>query len=125
MASKLVKYNGGTTSLKGCSPASALEKGRFYEIVSVDSGDIQTNYYLKGIVGFFNAAWFDEIPVYLAVAKAKPELLKPFVCYKVSPSCEPLECTMVITSAVKKIIELSSDTYEIYTENSRYVVQNF
>lgn len=125
MASKLVKYNGGTTSFKGCSPASALEEGRFYEIVSVDEGDTQTNYYLKGIVGFFNAAWFDEIPVYLAIAKTKPELLKPFVCYKVSPSSEPLECTKVITSAVKKIIELSSDTYEVYTENSRYVVQNY
>ncbi len=120
---KFVKYNGGTESYYGCSDPKVLSRNFIYEVVQVEDKGWQTNYTLKGVDGYFNSVWFTEVPVYIAVSKVKPELLKPYMCCKFNATEQQITYQKISTTPVKKLISLSSNTYQIFTENSIYIVQ--
>lgn len=58
---RIVRYNGETRSYYGCSSPKDLVVGQKYEVLSEDVKDWQTNYTLKGVKGYFNSVWFDEV----------------------------------------------------------------
>lgn len=120
---KYVKYNGGTQSYYGCSDAKLLSRNFIYEVVQIEDKGWQTNYTLNGVDGYFNSVWFDEVPVYIAVSKSIPELLKPYKCCKICATNDTISYQKVTTSIVMRLIPISSNTYHVITENSVYIVQ--
>ena len=120
---KYVKYNGGKDSYYGCSDPKVLSTNLIYEVINEEDKGWQTNYTLKGVDGYFNSVWFSEVPVYLAVSKEKPELLKPFKCCKICADDKNISYMKITTSSVKKMIKISSAVYQIFTSNSSYIVQ--
>ena len=101
MATRLVKYNGSTATYEHCSSPTLLKEGDFYEVVSKDVGECQTNYTLKGVDGYFNSVWFDNVKVGLVIATKPPKVGERFLCYaseafaiaekcSIIPACEGL-----------------------------------
>ena len=123
MATKLVKYNGGVATYAQCSSPKLLKKGEFYEVLSVDVGDSQTNYKLKDVLGEFNSVWFDDVKVALVKATKPPRLDERFLCYQLVPDDNKYSRVTLLTSLVRKIEQLSSKMYKIYTLNTCYIVQ--
>ena len=122
MATKLVKYNGETATYKYCSSPKLLKKGEFYEVVSEEVCDCQTNYSLKGINGCFNSVWFNDVKVAFVIATKPPKLDERFLCYEMLPVDNKYSRTTVLTSRVRKIEQISNKGYKIYTLNSCYIV---
>lgn len=120
---KFVRYNGGTESYYGCSSAKLLNESHIYEIIHEEVLACQTNYTLKGVEGYFNSVWFDEVPVYLAIAKTKPEAMKQFNCIRFVHKKENTISEKVTTSPVNSVEPLSANIYRIFTKNSCYIVQ--
>ena len=58
---KIIRYNGGKESWKGCTDPNNLIVGENYEVCREEVSAWQTNYYLKGIEGYFNSTWFDIV----------------------------------------------------------------
>ncbi len=122
MATRLVKYNGNTATYQSCSSPALLEEGEFYEVVSMDVGECQTNYRLKGIDGYFNSVWFDDVKVGFVIATKMPKIGERFLCYEYTPNANKYFRTTVLTSRVRKIEQLTNKGYKIYTLNSCYIV---
>ena len=122
MATKLVKYNGETDTYKYCSSPKLLKKGEFYEVVSEDIGECQTNYTLKGVNGYFNSVWFDNVKVGFVIATKAPQIGERFLCYEYTPNDNKYFRATVLTSRVRKVEQLTSRGYKIYTLNSCYIV---
>ena len=122
MATKLVKYNGRTATFKSCSSPTLLKEGEFYEVVSKDVCDCQTNYSLKGINGCFNSVWFDDVKYAFVTATKAPKLDERFLCYQMLPDGNKYSRTTVLTSRIRKIEELGNKMYKIYTLNNCYIV---
>ena len=123
MATKLVKYNGGVATYTRCSSPKLLQKGEFYEVISMEVLDSQTNYKLKGVDGDFNSVWFDDVKFALVKATKAPKLNERFLCYQLVPYENKFSRVTVLTSLVRKIEQLSTKMYKIYTLNTCYIVQ--
>lgn len=122
MATKLVKYNGETATYKYCSSPQLLREGEFYEVVSKDVGECQTNYTLKGVDGYFNSVWFDNVKIGLVIATKPPKVCERFLCYEQLPDGNKYSRATIFTSRVRKIEQLTGKSYKIYTLNSCYIV---
>lgn len=122
MATKLVKYNGSTATYGYCSSPALLEEGEFYEVVSKDVGECQTNYTLKGVDGYFNSVWFDDVKIGLVIATKAPKIGERFLCYEYAPNANKYFRVTVLTSRVRKVEQLTNKGYKIYTLNSCYIV---
>ncbi len=122
MATRLVKYNGGTATYQTCSSPTFLKEGEFYEVVSKDVGECQTNYTLKGVDGYFNSVWFDDVKVGLVIATKPPKVGERFLCYEQLPDGNKYSRTTVLTSRVRSVEQINNKGYKIYTLNSCYIV---
>ena len=119
---KKVRYNGGTESYYGCSEPTDLVVGKEYEVVSSKDRGWQTDYTLNGVEGEFNSAWFDEVQVYMAIAREAPVIGKRYFCYKMEFGNGQPKCSAKTTSTVKEINYMGNNIYQVITRNSVYIV---
>ena len=115
MATRLVKYNGSTATYHSCSSPKLLIEGEFYEVLTENVGECQTNYTLKGVDGYFNSVWFDKVKVGFVIATKAPKIGERFLCYEQLPAGNKYSRATVITSRVRKVEQLTSKGYKIYT----------
>ena len=73
---KKVRYNGGKMTYLECSNPKVLTVGKEYEVSQTIVQRFQTNYVLKGVEGYFNSTWFDEVAteIYLAITDEIPRI---------------------------------------------------
>lgn len=132
MLMKRVFWNGNKYSYLPCQPASNLETGRCYEVIQEDVYNFQTNYYLKGVDNYgsleakpgYSSIWFREVPVYQAFSKSVPiagTTMKNFKRLNEEGYVEDI----VETSEVLEVHPFGFRVYEVYTENSTYIVSVF
>ena len=118
---EFVVYNGGTLSYNACDDPSVLKKGQIYEITDIDRGSWQTNYKLKGVDGWFNSVWFDEIKnVELAFSKESPVEGQRYNLKKVD--INEMKVVPVRTSTVQRVQRIYGG-YVIKTVNTVYLVK--
>lgn len=129
IAVKRVYYNGNKESYYSCQPASDLHAGRCYEVEEEIVFDFQTNYVLKGLPYSnsyakpgYNSCWFKEVPVYLANARIIPEVGVPMRNFNRLTEKGELE-PILRTSNVLEVHPLGGNVYEVYTQNSTYIVR--
>ena len=85
---KIVRYNGGTMSYYGCSEHTELVVGKEYEVISANDRGWQTDYILKGVKGYFNSVWFDDVNLkntaktFMALAHTVPVVGERCKCSK-------------------------------------------
>lgn len=127
---KKVRYNGGTQSCYECSSPTNLVVGREYEVISSSVDECQTNYTLRGVNGYFNSAWFNEVNPYelsnnmhLAIAKENPMVGQNYLCYKLEFQGGKAKLVRCLTSVVKKVTRLSQRICKVETINSSYIVE--
>lgn len=124
---KIVRYNGGTISIYGCSEPKELVVGKLYEVVDIDKRDWQTNYSLKGVDGYFNSVWFDDVAfstkTFIALAREVPTVGTKMECTKIELCDDQIKLIRCITTPVVHVVELGNNTYLACTRNSIYVVQ--
>lgn len=120
--SKIVRYNGGTMSYKGCSDPKYLLSGKLYEVFDERIAGWQTDYRLKGVEGWFNSVWFDEVKIYQAITNAVPIVGKTCNCCKLELINGKLEANSCNTSKVK-VVQKIGDMYWVATLNDIYIMQ--
>lgn len=126
---KRVYYNGKKESYYSCQPASNLHAGRCYEVEEEIVFDFQTNYILKGLPQSipnvepgYNSCWFKEVPVYLAKARIVPQVGVPMRNFNRLTEKGEWE-SILRTSNVLEVHPLGENVYEVYTQNSTYIVR--
>lgn len=120
---KYVRYNGGTESYYGCSNPNTLIKGRVYEVRAIYDRGFQTDYTLKGVDGYFNSSWFDELKAtYFAYSPMLPTKGQKYCCKRLTGvhGGHSEDC---LTSFVESVELIGINTYKVETENSVYVVK--
>lgn len=116
-----VKYIGGIESYAGCSDPKVLTIGKEYEVVKVDEKPWQTNYFLKGVNGYFNSIWFETIrETYFAYSNNIPLVGKNYFCFRLSKMNSSSE--FVQTSTVLSVEPVLENVYKVVTRNSVYLV---
>lgn len=121
---RFVRYNGGTKSYYGCTKPTELIKGKIYEVTNDDDRGSQTDYTLKGVEGYFNSCWFDEVKnTYVAIANEKPIRGTKCRLAKIEAIDGEHRLRNVTTSTVKEVNEIGNNVYEVVTCNSVYFVQ--
>ena len=119
---KMVIYNGGSKSYYGCTSAECLVTGRIYEVIGQSDRGWQTDYTLKGVSGYFNSCWFDELtskPTYYVTSHKRPVEGQKCVCSKLTSAGD---FQQLITSTVLSVASIGSDTYRVLTKNSIYIL---
>lgn len=124
---KRVVYKGGSQGEHGFTEATELKKGQIYEVVSEEIELEETFYILKGVDGKFNSKWFYEIlstPIYLAFSSQIPVEGERYMCIRMNSDKQGnIHRDVCKTSKVLKVHPINTDTYEIVTKNSIYVVK--
>ena len=123
---KIVRYNGGTESYCGCSKPTELVIGKEYEVVAENVRKCQTDYTLKGVKGYFNSVWFDEIElsrVFMALALTTPVVGKRCECAKIEVVNGKPKLIGWNTSTVREVSDMGNNIYRVVTCNSTYIVQ--
>lgn len=121
---KIVRYNGGTDSYKGCSDPSSLVLGKDYEVVHENDRGFQTDYILRGVKGNFNSCWFDEVsPTFMAISKTVPIIGQRCVCSKLELINGQLNMNECLTSTVIEAVNIGNNIYKVTTNNSVYIIQ--
>ena len=118
---KILMYNGGKDSYKGCSDPHLLVKGKLYEVISEKDLGFQTNFLLKGIPGEYNSVWFSEPTSYFAYSYTVPvedESMKSLIRFD-GINAKHLHHT----STVSYVESISNDIYKAYTKNTLYIVK--
>ena len=131
---KRVHYNGHTETEVSCQPATDLagENARWgvgYEVEKEIDLGVQKNYVLKGMPRKdvsanpgYNSNWFRVVPVYLATIMNTPkvgERLEYFWRLDENGEWEEIHHT----SKIVEVHPLASNMFEVYTQNSTYIVQ--
>lgn len=131
---KIVIYNGRTESYYGCTEPTELIKGKKYIVVREEQLRCQTNYYLKGVVGYFNSVWFDEEKIkrseskiehhhYVVFAPKIPVIGERFECIRLNVINGTMELKGWKTSIVEDFKKVDENVYKIKTKNSIYYAQ--
>ncbi len=123
---KFVRYNGGTESYYGCSEPTNLVVGKVYEVINENDRGWQTDYTLKGVSGYFNSCWFDEVDsknTFMAFSNKVPTVGERYECNRLEFICDNPKLVSCITSTVKDILYIGNNTYRVLTANSVYIVQ--
>lgn len=124
---KIVRYNGGTISYYGCSKPTELIIGKQYEVIKEEKRDVETYYTLKGVKGYFNSHWFDDVPsaanTFMAVAYGAPSAGKRYELSKLEFVNGQPKLIRMQTSTVKEVLYLGNNIYRVTTCNSIYIVQ--
>lgn len=125
---KIVRYNGGTMSYYGCSEPTELIVGKEYEVISANDRGWQTDYTLKGVKGYFNSVWFDNVNsatenTFMALARTVPIVGERYECSKLEFVNGQPKLIGWSTSVVKKISDMGNNIYRVTTCNSTYIVQ--
>lgn len=123
---KIVRYNGGTESYYGCTDPTDLVCGKEYEVISENDRGWQTDYTLKGVNGYFNSCWFDEISssqTFMALAHSIPIVGKRCECAKLEIINGQPRLNNWRTSTVKEVSSMGNNIYKVTTHNSVYIVQ--
>ena len=131
---KRVHYNGHTESQKSCQPYSDLvganaRWGIGYEVIEEVELDSQTNYVLNGVPMTdsevnpgYNSNWFKEVPVYIANAHSVPRVGETLGEIHIIDG-EGNQLKSMCEEKVISVHSLSKNVYEIYTQNSTYIIQ--
>lgn len=125
---KIVRYNGGTMSYYGCSEPTELIVGKEYEVISANDRGWQTDYCLKGVKGYFNSVWFDNVnseteKTFMALAHTVPIVGERYDCSKLEFVNGQPKLIGWSTSVVKEISDMGNNIYRVTTCNSTYIVQ--
>ena len=122
---KKVRYNGGKMTYLKCSNPKVLTVGKEYEVSQTIVQRFQTNYVLKGVEGYFNSTWFDEVAteIYLAITDEIPRIGERCRLTKIEYKDKRIQISRWNTSEVKEVKKLGDKTYRITTWNSVYYVQ--
>lgn len=126
---KIVRYNGGTMSYYGCSEPTELVVGKKYVVISEDVRNCQTNYTLKGVNGYFNSVWFDDVDsvntekTFIALAHTIPVVGEKCKCSRLEIVNGLPQLIGYNTSTVKEVSNMGNNIYRVTTCNSIYIVQ--
>lgn len=128
---KIVCYNGRNESYYSCTAPTDLICGKKYEVISeTDRGGCQTDYKLKGVKGFFNSCWFDEVSnerIFIALTFTIPVVGERCKCYKIdfmnNGRNGQFKLTRRYTSDVEEVIDMGNNIYQVTTRNSLYIMQ--
>lgn len=120
---KIVRYNGGKMSYYGCSEADKLVKGRMYKVIDEKDRGWQTDYKLKGVKGWFNSVWFDEVKTYLAVSHEIPKVGELCECARMEYEHGVTNMVACRIGTIKKVQELGIGVYKVLTYNNIYIMQ--
>jgi hypothetical protein len=124
---KKVRYNGGNESYHGCSEPKKLVVGMEYEVIEEKDRSWQTDYKLKGVTGYFNSIWIDDVPsvanTFMALARTIPSVGTRCECFKVEFLNGQLNLIGRSTSTVKEVVDMGNNIYRVTTRNSTYIVQ--
>ena len=124
---KIVKYIGGTLSYSdsGCTAPTKLIVGQNYEVETIKPLSWQTIITLKGVKGFFNAAWFDDVEgeitpnTYLACSKLKPRVGQRLIVDVMTNG----KLNTAQISTIKSVEPISTNIFRVETQNSIYIIQ--
>ena len=123
---KIVRYNGGTMSYKGCSEPTELVVGKEYAVIATNDRGWQTDYTLKGVEGHFNSVWFEDVPSvginFMALARTVPIVGKSCECFKIEYLKGQINLISISTSTVKEVLDMGNNIYRVTTRNSTYFV---
>ena len=124
---KMVRYNGGTMSYYCCSEPTALIVGKEYEVIAENDRGWQTDYTLKGVRGYFNSVWFDDVKsteaTFMALAHRIPIVGERCQCSKLEFINGQPKLISWSTSIVKEVSYMGNNIYRLTTCNSVYIVQ--
>ena len=122
---KMVIYNGKTSSYGGCCSApTQLEKGNSYEVISEDITDFQTYYTLKEVPGSFNSIWFDDmLNTYLALSYQIPVEGNCLENFARINCCTKTWEKIKKSDIISKVNLIGLNTYEVHTKSAIYIVQ--
>lgn len=118
---KIVRYNGGKMSYYSCTKPTHLVVGKKYEVTFEYDRGFQTDYTLKGVNGYFNSVWFDDI-TFIALARDIPVLGKRFKCSKLEFVNGRPMLTSCNTSIVIEVSDRGNNIYEVNTNDCIYIV---
>lgn len=126
---KIVCYNGGTLSYYGCSEPTELVVGKEYEVISANDRGWQTDYTLKGVKGYFNSVWFDDVnskntaKTFMALAHTVPVVGERCKCFKLEFVNGQPKLIAWHTSTVNEVFYIGNNIYRVITHDSTYIVQ--
>lgn len=126
---KIVRYNGKTIShWDGHSIQTELVVGKAYEVTSVNAHESYTEYTLKGVDGYFNSVWFDDVNmetamIFIAFAHSIPIEGERFKCLKVKFSDGQPKLVSCNTTPIKKVSDMGNNIYRVTTRFYTYIVQ--
>lgn len=114
---KRVLYNGGTATYRKCSdPRGHLIPGEVYTVSGQEDLPWQTNYFLEGVPGTFNALWFDHYkPTHFGSVTALPEAGISLKIRAMNPDTGERE-TKVVTVLTASRIEKHRYFVETYAD---------
>lgn len=118
---KIVRYNGGTMSYYSCTNPTHLAVGKKYEVTSENDRGFQTDYTLKGVNGYFNSVWFDDV-TFIVFSHNIPVVGERFKCVKLEFVNGQPKLTSWNTSVVIEVSDRGNNIYEVNTDNSIYIV---
>lgn len=104
------------------SDARELDCGKLYKVIDEKEKDGQTDFKLKGVDGWFNSVWFDEVKPYLAVTNEIPKVGEACECMRIKFCNGIPSLTDCRTGKVKIVEPLGDSTYCVYTNNI-YIMQ--
>lgn len=123
----MVRYNGGNLSYYDCSEPTALVAGEEYEVIAENDRGWQTDYTLKGVKGYFNSAWFDDVnsteATFMALAHRVPTVGERCQCSKLEFVNGKPKLSSWYTTNVKEVSYMGNNIYRVTTHNSVYIVQ--
>lgn len=115
-----VKYIGEIDSYSGCSDPKVLTIGKEYEVVKIEEKPWQTNYFLKGVNGYFNSIWFESVKeAYFAYSNDIPVVGKHYYCCRLS---KKNVSEFIQTSTIISVEPVLENVYKVVTRNSVYLV---
>lgn len=125
--SKIVCYNGGTMSYYACSEPTELVVGKEYQVIAENDRGWQTDYELKGVKGYFNSVWFNEVhptdAIYMALAHTVPIVGKRYECAKLQLVDGQPRLMSIFTGTVKSVYAMGNNIYRVETKRSTYIIQ--
>ncbi|MBR3134364.1 MAG: hypothetical protein IKG56_02770 [Clostridia bacterium] len=123
-----VRYNGGKDGYYSYSDPKTLVKGQIYKVSKICVDRFDTKVILEGIEGRFNSIWFDQLPTFFAFSKETPRLgyrlyLTRFEVLKKANGEMATFPRKQLTTHVRVVDYLGSNTYQMITANTCYIVQ--
>ena len=116
---KIVRYNGKFMSYYDCTSPVELVYGKEYEVIAENDRGWQTDYFLKGVKGYFNSVWFDDVKTFVGVTHDIPTLGKGCEC-KIVKEGSLVLCS---TGEIRDVVNIDNNVYKVMTNGEIYILQ--